>query len=342
MSDLKAIPRFALLAGALVAATGCVSVTPGRDGLYARPMGSAPVTANPTPYTAALACLEQSARQYGIVAPRIAVGRVSDLTGRLDDNGGRAVTQGAALMAMTALGKAGVPLVERYETDVSKLEYKLADNKLISDAPGPAGAGERRDYRGVFPGDVTGSEFFLTGGITELNSNIRTTKGGLDLSKGGGAVKVVSLTGNAYVLNVAIDLRLVNTRSLDVVDMVSYQKQIVGRDIGGNAFSFFGGNVLNLSADSGGVEPVHLAVRSLIERAVLEMMTKAYRLQQGACLNPAQDPLASAVVTDAPAPSLFATGYGPYTQAPVVYAGRYPQAVVTQGGLPPAPYARGY
>ena len=43
-------------------------------------------------------------------------------------------------MAMSALSKAGVPLVERFDTSVAEMELKYANNKLIGDeeAEGPA------------------------------------------------------------------------------------------------------------------------------------------------------------------------------------------------------------
>ena len=44
----------AAAAGAL-AVTGCVTPYAGANGLYASPIGNAPVTANPTPYSTALA-----------------------------------------------------------------------------------------------------------------------------------------------------------------------------------------------------------------------------------------------------------------------------------------------
>ena len=50
-----------LAAGALVL-SGCVSPTAGPGGKYAAPIGNAPVTANPTPYSAALVCLGEYAR----------------------------------------------------------------------------------------------------------------------------------------------------------------------------------------------------------------------------------------------------------------------------------------
>src|SRR4051812_26929264 len=123
MPRSDALFRCAALLG-LLGLAACGTTSAGGDGLYARPIGNAPVTVNPTPYSTGLTCLARYGSQYHVQPPRIAVGRISDLTGKLDENGGRQVTQGAPLMAMSALGKAGVPLVERYEVDVSRLEYK--------------------------------------------------------------------------------------------------------------------------------------------------------------------------------------------------------------------------
>ena len=84
--------------------------------------------ANPTPYSAALVCEAEYARAHNLNAPRIAIGRIADYTGKLEaDGSGRKVTQGASLMAMSAFAKAGVPLVERYDTSVSELELKYAN-----------------------------------------------------------------------------------------------------------------------------------------------------------------------------------------------------------------------
>jgi curli biogenesis system outer membrane secretion channel CsgG len=273
--------------------TGCAPLTARPDGLYVTPIGNAPVTTNSTPYSLALTCLRDYAGRSGRTAPHIAVGRIADLTGKLEDNGGRAVTQGAPLMAMSALAKAGVPLVERYETDVSRVEYKLADNKLISDAPlDEAGPDGRRPYRPIFAGTMSGSDYFLTGGITELNANLHTGGANLTSTRKASTVQFGSAGASDYVLNIALDLRLVNTKTLDVVDVVSYQKQIVGRQVGAELFAFFGNNVVSVTGTNGGEEPVHLAVRSLIERAVLEMMGRMYDLPAtGACLASGGDPL---------------------------------------------------
>jgi curli biogenesis system outer membrane secretion channel CsgG len=257
--------------------SGCATPVAGPDGLYAKPIGDAPVTANPTPYSAALVCLGEYARRNGVRAPRIAVGRISDYTGKEESDGsGRKLTQGASLMAISALAKAGAPLVERYDTSVSELELKYANNKLISDGDGAAPDQPNADYRRILAGQVPGSDFYLVGGITELNFNIRST--GANLSAG--STKTTGLKGqiggNILVMNIGLDLRLVNTRTLEVVDVISYQKQIEGHEISAGVFDILNGNAFDLSAGHSAQEPLQLAVRAVIERAVVEIMANLY------------------------------------------------------------------
>ena len=87
------------------------------------------MTANPTPYSAALYCMADYARRYNLPSPRIAVGRISDYTGTVSADGGRQITGGASLMANSALAKAGARIVERYDTSVSELELRYANNR---------------------------------------------------------------------------------------------------------------------------------------------------------------------------------------------------------------------
>jgi hypothetical protein len=97
-----------------------------------------------------------------------------------------------------------------------------------------------------------------------------------------------------YVMNVGLDLRLVNTNTLEVADVISYQKQIIGRQISAGVFDFLGTNFFDISAGESALEPIQLAVRSVIERAVLEMITRIYRAPGDACalpLNNEADPL---------------------------------------------------
>jgi curli biogenesis system outer membrane secretion channel CsgG len=288
----------ALASAASVALAGCVSPVAGPGGNYARPIGDAPVTSNPTPYSPALVCLAEYAQKFGVRAPRIAVGRIADYTGKAEDNGGRAVTQGASLMAMSALAKAGAPLVERYDTSVSELELKYANNKLISDQPEGGAPNAPKPFRKIMAGQVPGSDFYLVGGITELNYNIRSS--GLDAQGGEqNATKGTYVaSGQLYVMNIALDLRLVETKTMEVVDVVSYQKQIIGRQIGAGMFRFFGSSVVNVSLGEGGLEPIQLGVRALIERATVEMMANLYGAPgPSACIDPANDPLGPPTTT---------------------------------------------
>ena len=304
------VRRIALATASLgVLLSGCVSPVAGPDGRYAAPIGNAPVTANPTPYSAALVCLGDYARTHNLPSPRIAVGRISDYTGKEESEGGRKVTQGASLMAISALAKAGARLVERYDTSVSELELKYANNKLVSDAEGPVPEGQPIPYRRITAGQVPGSDFYLVGGITELNFNIRSA--GIDANAGEVATTGIKggFRGRIYVMNIGLDLRLVETRSLEVVDVVSYQKQIIGREISAGVFDFFQGNVFDISAGEGGLEPIQLAVRALVERGVLEMMANLYGAPgPEVCLDARNDPLSTAGATGAFVPAYDTVG----------------------------------
>src|SRR5450432_1855843 len=94
------------LAVAALTLEGCISPRADSVGRYTAPIGGAPVISNETPYSAALRCMGGFVRQRPV---RVAVGQIADYTGKTEaDGSGRKVTAGAALMAMSALNKAGV------------------------------------------------------------------------------------------------------------------------------------------------------------------------------------------------------------------------------------------
>ncbi|HTQ13775.1 MAG TPA: holdfast anchoring protein HfaB [Rhizomicrobium sp.] len=286
-----------VLLGLLVALSGCISTEADDTGRYTAPIGGSPVIGNETPYSAALRCFTRYTRGRPL---RVAVGQIADYTGKYEsDNSGHKLTQGAALMAMSALSKAGVPMVERFDTSVAEMELKYANNKLIADdgsRPAPDGQPGQGggDYRKIFAGSIPGSNYYIVGGITELNFNIRSE--GANADGGGTATNSVKGTAgaNVYVMNVGLDLRLVDTDTLEVVDVVSYQKQIIGRQIQAGVFDFLGHNFFDASVGESALEPIQLAVRSVIERAVLQMVTRLYHTPAGACTNIGgpDDPLA--------------------------------------------------
>lgn len=241
---------------------------PNAQGLYADPIGSAPVVDNKTPYTETLTCLAGQLPKQGL--PRIAVGDITDYTGKYSETqGGRRVTQGASLMAMSAVDKVGLPLVERLDTSVFTDELKLANNSLI---------GDQGQVRQISPASISGSDLVLLGGITELNYNIGSSALGQGISTFG-------YSRRFYVMNLAIDLRLVDTESLTVVDLVSYQKQIIGRETQTGLFEFFGDQLFDLSLSERALEPMQMAVRAMIERAVGEMTRTLLKIDSGTCVS---------------------------------------------------------
>jgi curli production assembly/transport component CsgG/holdfast attachment protein HfaB len=276
---------------AAVALEGCISTTPDETGRYTVPVGGSPVISNETPYSTALRCMTGYTAQRPL---RVAVGQIADYTGKNEsDNSGRKLTQGAALMAMSALSKAGVHLVERFDTSVAEMELKYANNKLIGNEQQPGNG----DYRRIMAGSIPGSDYYLVGGITELNFNIRSEGANGD----GGQTTTNGIKGSAsaslYVMNVGLDLRLVDTNTLQVVDVISYQKQIIGHQIQAGVFDFMGQTFFDASAGESALEPIQLAVRSVVERAVLEMTSRLYRIPANACaanLDTEADPLSDA------------------------------------------------
>jgi len=293
MIQATATRATALITAVALTLSGCASGTTRSvtSGNPAKPIAGSPVTANPTPYSTGLVCLANYARSNNLAAPRIA-----DYTGKEEGDGsGRKVTQGASLMAMSALAKAGMPLVERFDTSVSELELKYTNNRLISDAPNPQ-PDAPAEYRRIYSGQVPGSDFYLAGGITELNYNIRSSGGDAYIADRSPDDPKGTFRSRDFVMNIGMDLRLINTRTLEVVDVISYQKQVVGHEIGLGVFNFLNGNIFDISAGGGALEPIQLAVRSMIERAVIEMSANLYGMPgPQSCLS--ADPLGAGVRT---------------------------------------------
>ena len=273
----------ATVVGLLLA--GCASTTADKvTGLYATPIGDAPATSNPTQYSSALVCLASNAAGAGWPPPRVAVGAIADLTGKRDIATGAKLSQGASLFAISALGKAGLRLVERGDRGISDMELAYAQNHTLSDSPEKAGS-DPKNYRPIYAGQIAGSDFYIVGGLTELNYNIRSS--GVDAR--GGAMSTrgmkASLTGSVYVINIAIDMRMVDSRSQEIVDITSYQKQIIGREIKPGVFDFLNGNVIDISGGKSELEPMQLAARTLVERSIYDFATTLLHIKPTSCLD---------------------------------------------------------
>lgn len=210
-----------------------------------------PVSSNATPYSHCLAAL---ASQSGDNLPSLAVGEIIDKTGQFSvADHGYALSQGATEMVISAFYKTRkVRLLERADLRVANQELTFRKGGL---------AGEP-----IKSGALRGADFIVAGALTELNYNIVSDGAGLWIKGVGGG-------GKRVVVNVALDLRLIDARTLEVVYVSSLQKRIVGREVEANLFRFFGTNLIELDAGRIRNEPLQLGVRSVAEMAVHQIMT---------------------------------------------------------------------
>lgn len=268
--------------------SGCGAIPRMDADRYVTPLSGAAVTANLTNYTRQLDCLGDFLKQASLPPSRFAVGRVEDYSGKQDLVNGKRMTQGAALMVISALAHTRLPIVERLDTSVAEMELKYTDNKLIGDT---ASAPENT-FRRTVAGTVLGSDYHIVGGITEVNYNIRS--GSLETT-----VSSIGASGRYAVLDVAIDLRLVNTRTLQVIDVASVQKQIIGTEIRAGIFRFLSDSVIDINAADKAQEPIQKAVRMLTERAVFKLVAGLYKVPAGQCEAPGAQQVAAATLPPA-------------------------------------------
>lgn len=223
-----------------------------------KPLLGPPVNDNVTPYTV---CLEELAKTPGKNRPTIAVGNILDKTGkRAYDliNDSTEVTQGTSEMVISAFYKTRqVNLAERLDPRIALSEQQLVQTDLIKQPIGDA--------------NVAPAHFVILGAVTELNYNIHS--GGERLFVAG-----VGAGRRAAVINVGLDLRLVEMKSLGTVYVTSLQKQIVGVEYEAGIFRFFGDQFVEF--DSGEIrnEPLQLGVRSVVELAAYQILTEGLGL----------------------------------------------------------------
>ncbi|WP_310531222.1 CsgG/HfaB family protein [Novosphingobium sp.] len=245
-----------------------------------------PVRDNRTPMDPALACLAERASGSHARVPVIAVGDVRDFTGKFSVGEGNAVTQGGALMVASALGKLGgaVRIAERFDPAIGERELGYSDRRQLGDGRqhvlGGAGAQAPVPWLPYYGGSITASDFFIVGGITEVNYDIRS----------GGVEARVNSAGpkhRTYTQSVAVDLRLVDTRSLLVVRTISLTKQFTGYESGFGVFRFFGSDLFDIGLGAKGQEPLQLGIRTALEEGVLRLAGTAIGIDPGECLSKA-------------------------------------------------------
>ena len=262
---------------------------------------------NGTPLDGALACLSHRIVEQAQGRPplSIAVGDIKDYTGKYSQGDGNVLTQGGALMVYSALGKLGgaIDVRERFDTRVAELELAYTDRRQLGDGnqhPLADGKGQRAvPWLPYYGGSILKSDYYIIGGLTELNYNIQS--GGIEAQ-----VNQIGPRYRVFTMNVGADLRIVETRTLRVVRAVSLQKQIVGREIGAGIFRFFGSNLFDVNAGSKDLEPVQLGVRTTLEQGVIELISAVTQTSATSCLekpDTASTATAAPMAAEAPPPN---------------------------------------
>lgn len=254
---------------ATIATIGLSACAATNTSVNVNPIQGPEVTKNKSQSSDIIKCLANVTS--GMDEITISVGEIKDFTGKFSNQEGYRITQGAGLMAMSALGQIpSIKLVERLDREIAEAELNLANQKLLSDR------GTKGDFRPIFLGNIIGSDYYIVGGITELNYNIQS--GGAEASVAG-----VGAGYREYRLNVAADLRLVNTKTMEVVSAISMQKQLVGYEVKAGIFKFFGSNLFDVNAGNKENEPLQLGVRAVVESSVAEFIKKLYNIDSETC-----------------------------------------------------------
>lgn len=237
---------------------------------------------NTTPMESAFACMAKAYNVVKVPVVSITVGDVKDYTGKYSQAEGNAITQGGSLMLYSALGKMGsaVRLQERFDTRIAELELAYADRRQLGDGKLHAVEAGKPQVPWVpyFGGSILRSDYYIVGGITEVNYNIQSRGAELSVSSIGAKVRT-------FTMNVGVDLRIVDSRSLVVVKTISMQKQITGTEVGAGIFRFFGTELLDVNMGSKNQEPLQLGVRTTIEHGLLELLGAVSGLSPQPCVD---------------------------------------------------------
>ncbi|MGM0602018.1 MAG: CsgG/HfaB family protein [Bacillota bacterium] len=184
---------------------------------------------------------------------QLAIYGIQDKTGQYSENGSPVVSQGATEMLITALMRSRqFKVLDRADFNDFMTEQNLVVNERIVEDEGPK------------IGQLSGADYVISGAITEYQIDKKTGGLGLRIAGKGGQQEYA-------VASSAIDLRVTDTSSGEVVWAKSLKKEIVGEKIGLEVFSFMGNNIVEFETGKGRQEVINLVVRTLLEETVYKL-----------------------------------------------------------------------
>ena len=184
---------------------------------------------------------------------KIAIYSIVDKTGQIKDIGSSVVTQGATDMMITALQRSRQFIILDRVNFVDLMNEQNLKTK-----------GRLRQGEGPHISNMTGADYILAGAITEYQVDKETGGLGLKIAGVGGSNKYATAS-------TAIDLRLTDTTTGEVVWAASLKKEIKGKRVGLQTFAFIGNNVVEFETGKGKQEVINLVVRTLLEEAVFKL-----------------------------------------------------------------------
>ncbi len=187
---------------------------------------------------------------------RVAVYDIRDKTGQYKGDTGASstvVSQGATEMLITALDRSRqYRVLDRVDFSNFMNEQNLQTEGRLADGEGP------------LIGEMTGAQYVISGAVTEYQVDRDTGGLGLTIAGKGGSQEFARAT-------CAIDLRVTDTTTGQVVWAESLKGEILGRKVGLQVFSFMGQNIVEFETGRGKQQVINLVVRTLLEEAVYGM-----------------------------------------------------------------------
>ena len=191
----------------------------------------------------------------------VAVYELLDKTGQYKDDeiGTRKSTimsQGAVEMLITALDRSGqFKVLDRVIFQHILTEQDLrGKGRLVNDDSYPQ------------LNKLIGAKYVIEGAVTEYNCDVVTGGVGLTIGGKGGRYKSAKATA-------AIDLRVTDVSTGEVVKTLSMRDKMVGKMVGLNIFAFFNGaSLYEFELGKADQEPINLVIRRLLEHMVLELV----------------------------------------------------------------------
>ena len=277
----KSMATLALLGSVALGLAACGSNGAGRAAVAVAeaqdPLIGPGVTKNPTVYSSSLQCLSGHVSEDLVFA----IGPIPDKTGKyVIEQDGAILSRAASDMAVSALSRAGVKQVDRLTAGIVEWELKFAGKKVLGDKGGDTvktkDGVKNVNFRVIRPGQMLGSTHYITGSISELNWNYYSGVAEINIFGVGGGART-------FVMTIAMDLKLVNSKTTEIEDTTTYTKKVVGYETKAGIFRFFGNTLVDFNIGEKSQEPVQVALRSILERSIYELISKKAGTRNNVC-----------------------------------------------------------